>query len=87
MLLVGSLQDLLSFLIDLHRKSVMDGGRRHQGDTCMTMFLVVPIDKRSCPRSGILDGAETLRIVRSILHGLELDFVQSIQRGYQKEGE
>src|SRR6202158_1399030 len=52
--------------------AVVDGGRSHQADTAVAMFVVVPVEEVLAVSAGVLDGAETIGKVRSVLQGFEL---------------
>src|SRR5271168_66298 len=51
--------------------AVVDGGRSHQADTAVAMFVVVPVEVLAVS-AGVLDRAETIGEVRSVLQGFEL---------------
>ena len=52
--------------------AVVDGGRSHQADTAVAMFVVVPVEEVLAVSAGVLDRAETIGEVRSVLQGFEL---------------
>ena len=52
----------------------MDLFRCHQGNTGMTMLFVIPVEKILTKYSGILNRAEPLRELRTILQCFELGF-------------
>src|ERR1700690_2935986 len=52
--------------------AVVDGGWSHQADTAVAMFVVVPVEKVLAVGAGVLDRAETIGEVRSVLQGFEL---------------
>jgi hypothetical protein len=78
MRLISLIEDLLSFLLDLRRLAVMDGGWGQQAQGGVPMLVVVPVHE--CPGpvpSGRL-GVESLREVRPILHRFELGLGEGI---------
>src|SRR5450631_3446954 len=52
--------------------AVVDGGRSHQADTAVAMFVIVPVEEVPAVSTGVLDRAETIGEVRSVLQGFEL---------------
>jgi hypothetical protein len=71
---IGLLQNGLALLQFLVGSATVDIGWRQQRQTRMVMAVVVPVEERSAPGSGIDDGAEASWVVRSILERLELCF-------------
>ena len=55
-------------------RTVMDLFRRHQGNTGMTMLFIIPVEKILTKYSRILNRAEPLRELRTILQCFELGF-------------
>ena len=57
-----------------HRRSgsVVDGGRRHQADSTMAVFVVVPLEEPLAVGASVLDRAEALREVGSVFQSFEL---------------
>ena len=57
-----------------HRRSgtVVDGGRGHQADSTMAVFVVVPLEELPAVNASVLDRAEALREVGSVFQSFEL---------------
>ena len=57
-----------------HRLSgaVVHGGRGHQADAAVGMFVVVPAEELLAVRAGVLDRTEPFREVGTVFQGLEL---------------
>jgi len=51
--------------------AVMDGGRRHQPDPAVPMFVVVPAKELLAMSAGVLDRAEAIGEVRSVLQSFD----------------
>ena len=54
------------------RGAVMDGGGRHQADPAVAVFVVVPAEELLAVSASVLDRAEALGEVGSVLQGFEL---------------
>src|ERR1700675_1511869 len=52
--------------------AVVDSGRSHQADPAVEVFGIVPVKKGPGVSTGVLDRAETIGEVRSVLQGFEL---------------
>ena len=52
--------------------AVMDGGRRHQADAAVAVFVVVPAEELLAVSASIFDRAEAIGEVGPVLQGLEL---------------
>ena len=71
---VGGVQDASSLELDAFGASEMDGGRGVEPNARVAVLVVVPLKEASAKRAAILDRAETLRELRSVLECLELGF-------------
>jgi hypothetical protein len=69
---IGLLQNSVTLLQLLVGLATVDIGWRQQRQASVVMLVVVPVEERSAPRSGIDDGTEASWVVRSILERLEL---------------
>ena len=67
----GSLRQLLS-------QTGINRSRRHQAKTTMSVFMVVPVDELSIPPACMFNAVEMLRVVGSLLQGLELSLAEGI---------
>jgi len=54
--------------------SVVDGSRSHQTDAAVAVFVVVPLEELLTVSASILDRAEAIWEVGSVLQGFELRF-------------
>ena len=53
-------------------------GGSEQGDTGVSVFVVVPMEEGFAVSTGVFDGSEPVGEVRSVFQGLELgDYIQS----------
>ena len=50
----------------------MDGGRSHQADAAVAVFVVVPVEELLAVSASVLDRAEAIGEVGSVLQGFEL---------------
>src|SRR6202140_4758650 len=54
--------------------AVVDGGRWHQANSAVAVFVVVPVEELLAESASILDRAEAVGEVGSVLQGFELRF-------------
>ena len=59
----------------------MDGCRSQQLQPGMMMLVVIPGEEVLTETAGILDGAETVRVVRPVFHGFEVRFRERVVVG------
>jgi hypothetical protein len=52
--------------------AIMDGGRRHQADAAVAVLVVVPAEELLAVSAGVLDRAEAIGEVGSVLESFEL---------------
>ena len=72
MRLICFTQDFTSGHLYVLCKAVMHGFRREQADAGMSMLFVIPRKEILAEAPGVLNAAEALRKVRTVLEGLEL---------------
>jgi hypothetical protein len=54
--------------------AIVDGGRRHQADPAVTVFVVVSLEELLAMGAGIFDAAKARGKIRTVLQRLELGF-------------
>ncbi len=74
MLLEGRGEHFLPMLLGSIGEAEVQSGRGEQTDAGMAMFVVVPGEEPLAEGPRILDGSETIRKFRAVLHGAELAF-------------
>src|ERR1019366_2044660 len=57
---------------ECHGAAIMDGGRRHQADSPVSVFVVIPLEELLAVRPCILDRTKAVGEVGPILQGFEL---------------
>ena len=72
MLGVGVEEDDTALLSDLFSPAVVDVGRGVQADSRMTVIVVVPTEESSTVGTSVLEAAEPVGEVGSVLEGPEL---------------
>ena len=77
----GVFESLLSCVVDSVGLSVVDLVWRHQADSEMVVFGVVPLEKPSAEGFGVLDGAEAFGELRLVFAGFEEAFREGIVIG------
>src|SRR5674476_959626 len=55
-----------------HSGAIVDGGRSHQADSTVSVFVVVPLEEPPAVNASVLDRAEALREVGSVFQSFEL---------------
>jgi len=71
---VGVEEDHAPLISDRFRPAVVDVGRSVQADSRMAMVVVVPTEESSTVGTSVLEAAEPVGEVRSVLEGPELRF-------------
>ena len=71
---VGSFQDQRPFAVDERRTTEVNVSRCVKAQTRMVVVIVVPAEEALAEGASILDGAETVGKLRSILERLEMRF-------------
>ena len=71
---IGCVEDGLTLLPNDRRLAVMDHGGRHHSDAGVTVVVVVPNEERLAEGAAVLNAAEAIRKLGTILHGVELAF-------------
>ena len=74
MLGVGIEEDHAASSPDRFGPAVVDVGRRVEPDARMTVVVVIPTEKANTVGAGVLEAAEAVGELRSILEGPELAF-------------
>jgi hypothetical protein len=75
---VSGLQDCSPFLHALGGAATVHVGRGEQAQTTVVMLEVVPAEKRSAERPGVLDAAEPFWELRPVLERFELGLRERI---------
>ena len=75
---VGGVQDVLPLRPYGGRLADVDDGGRQEADRAMTMFVVVPGEEHLPERTAILDRAESLGKLGTVLERLEVRFREGV---------
>ena len=81
MVLVSDIEDGLALGDELGRLAVVNRGGREQLEPGVVMLVVIPGKELLTETTCILDGAESIRILRSIFQGLKMSLREWIVIG------